>query len=96
MEETLTVVKLGLPELLRRTFATTNPVESALSVAVKVTGRVKRWRDGDMRLRWCTAGLLRAEVGFRRIKGHKQLPLLVAALERLSNPKPLDARKKTA
>jgi putative transposase len=96
MEETLTVVKLGLPEPLRRTFATTNPVESALSVAVKVTGRVKRWRDGDMRLRWCTAGLLRAEEGFRRIKGHKQLPLLVAALERFSNPQPLDARKKSA
>lgn len=96
MEETLTVVKLGVPELLRRTLATTNPVESALSVAVKVTGRVKRWRDGNMRLRWCTAGLLRAEERFRRIKGHKQLPLLVAALERLANPQPLDERKKSA
>lgn len=96
MEETLTVVKLGLPELLRRTLATTNPIESALSVAVKVTGRVKRWRDGDMRLRWCTAGLLRAEERFRRVKGHKQLPLLVAVLERLVNPQPLDERKKTA
>jgi transposase-like protein len=96
MEETLTVVKLGVPELLRRTLATTNPVESALSVTVKVTGRVKRWRDGDMRLRWCTAGLLRAEERFRRVKGHKQLPLLVAVLERLANPQPLDERKKTA
>lgn len=96
MEETLTVVKLGLPELLRRTLATTNPVESALSVAVKVTGRVKRWRDGNMRLRWCTAGLLRAEERFRRVKGYKQMHLLVAALERLANPQPLDERKKTA
>ena len=33
MEETLTVVKLDLPDLLRRTLTTTNPVESALSVA---------------------------------------------------------------
>jgi transposase-like protein len=96
MEETLTVIKLGVPELLRRTLATTNPVESALSVAVKVTGRVKRWRDGNMRLRWCTAGLLRAEERFRRIKGHKQLPLLVAALERMAHPQPLDEPKKTA
>jgi transposase-like protein len=96
MEETLTVVKLGLPELLRRTLSTTNPIESALSVAAKVTARVKRWRDGDMRLRWCTAGLLRAEERFRRVKGHKQLPLLLAALERLANPQPLDERKKTA
>jgi putative transposase len=93
-EETLTVVKLGLPDLLRRTLSTTNPVESALSVAAKVTARVKRWRDGDMRLRWCTAGLLRAEEGFRRIKGHKQLPLLIAALDQIHQP--LDEHKKTA
>jgi putative transposase len=94
MEETLTVVKLGLPELLRRTLATTNPVESALSVAAKVTARVKRWRDGDMRLRWCTAGLLRAEEGFRRVKGHKQMPQLVEALDRIHQP--IDEQKRTA
>lgn len=96
MEEALTVVKLGVPVLLRRTLATTNPVESALSVAVKVTGRVKCWGDGHMRLCWCTAGLLRAEERFRRVKGYKQLPLLPAALEEFSNPQPLDEQKKTA
>lgn len=94
MDETLTVVKLGLPDLLRRTLATTNPVESALSVTAKVTGRVKRWRDGDMRLRWCTAGLLRAEEGFRRVKRHKQIAKLVEELDRSINP--VDERKKTA
>lgn len=36
MEETLTVVRLGVPELLRRTLATTNPIESAFSVAENV------------------------------------------------------------
>ena len=56
MEETLTVVRLGVPELLRRTLATTNPIESAFSVAENATRRVKRWRDGDMRQRWCIAG----------------------------------------
>jgi len=30
LEETLTVVRLGVPDLLRRTLATTNPIESAL------------------------------------------------------------------
>ena len=76
---TLTVIKLGLPELLQRTLATTNPVESAPSVAGKVTGCMNRWRDGDMRLRWCTAGLLRAEEPFRRVEGYKQIHLLAAA-----------------
>ena len=61
LEETLSVVKLGVPGVLRRTLATTNPIESALSVTRRVTARVTRWRDGDMRRRWCVAGLLRAE-----------------------------------
>lgn len=58
LEETLTVVSFGVPELLRKTLSTTNPIESAFSVAECVTRRVKRWHDGDMRERWCVAGLL--------------------------------------
>jgi putative transposase len=96
MEETLTVVRLGVPELLRRTLATTNPIESAFSVAENVTRRVKRWRDGDMRKRWCTAGLLRAESKFRRVKGHRHMPQLLKALDRLVLGKGLDQNRKTA
>ena len=83
LEETLTVVRLGVPGALRRTLATTNPIESALSVTRRVTARVTRWRDGDMRRRWCVAGLLRAESKFRRVKGHRAMPTLVMALEAL-------------
>jgi len=96
MEEPLTVVRLGVPELLRRTLATTNPIESAFSVAENVTRRVKRWRDGDMRKRWCTAGLLRAESKFRRVKGYRHMPQLLRALERLVLGKGLDQDRKIA
>jgi transposase-like protein len=82
LEETLTVVRLGLAGALRRTLVTTNPIESALSVTRRVTARVTRWRDGEMRRRWCVAGLLRAESKFRRAKGHRALPTLIKALER--------------
>lgn len=81
VEETLTVVRLGVPELLRRTLSSTNVIESALSVTRNVTARVKRWRDGDMRRRWASAGLVRAETKFRRVKGYRQLPQLIAALD---------------
>ena len=81
LEETLTVVRLCVPGALRRTLATTNPIESALSVTRRVTARVTRWRDGDMRRRWCVAGLLRAESRFRRVKGHRALPTLIKAPE---------------
>jgi transposase-like protein len=96
MEETLTVVRLGVPELLRRTLATTNPIESAFSVAENVTSRVKCWRDGDMRQRWCTAGLMRAESKFRRVKGHRHMAQLLRALDRLVPGKGLDDKRKIA
>ena len=96
LEETLTVVRLGVPELLRRTLATTNPIESAFSVAENVTSRVKCWRDGDMRQRWCTAGLMRAESKFRRVKGHRHMAQLLKALDRLVLGKGLDNKRKIA
>jgi putative transposase len=96
MEETLTVVRLGVPQLLRRTLATTNPIESAFSVAENVTRRVKCWREGNMRQRWCTAGLLRAESKFRRVKGHRHMPQLLRALDRLVQGKGLDQTRRTA
>ena len=51
-----------------------------ISTARVTTGNVKRWRDGEMRRRWCAAGMLEAEKSFRRIKGHAQMPALVAQL----------------
>jgi putative transposase len=96
MEETLTVIRLGVPELLGRTLATTNPIESAFSVAQNVTRRVKSWREGDMRQRWCVAGLLRAESKFRRVKGYRHMSQLLKALDRLVPGRGLDDNRKTA
>jgi transposase-like protein len=79
LEETLTVIKLGVPGVLRRSLATTNPIESALSVTRRATSRVTRWRDEDMRRR-CVAGLLRAESKFRRLNGLRAMPALLKAL----------------
>jgi putative transposase len=96
MEETLTVVRLAVPELLRQTLATTNPIESAFSVAENVTRRVKCWREGDMRQRWCVAGLLRAESKFHRVKGYRHMPQLLKALDRLVLGTGLDQNRKIA
>jgi hypothetical protein len=32
--------------------------------------------------RWCAAGMINAQRSFRRVKGYKNMPLLVAALRR--------------
>ena len=52
LEETLTVHRLRIPELLRETLASTNVIESAFSVVEKVCANVKRWHGGDQRERW--------------------------------------------
>ena len=86
MEETITVLKLRLDPGLSVHLHTTNPIENLFSVARKTTNRVKRWRDGQMKSRWCATALLHAEKGFRRIKGFRHMPQLIAALDALLNP----------
>lgn len=81
LRETLTVSRLGLPPSLQRTFKSTNPIESMISVGRRVTGNVKRWRDGQMVLRWTAAGLLEAQRQFRRINGYRDLHILKRALQ---------------
>ena len=77
----LQVHKLGVTGLLRKTLQTTNPIESCFSVTRTITGRVKRWRSDDMVQRWAIAALLRAEKKFKRVKGYKEIPKLIAALQ---------------
>jgi transposase-like protein len=80
LDETLTVLGLNLPETLRRSLTTTNAAESLISRTRHVKRNVKRWRGGTMVVRWVAAGVLEAVKGFRRLKGHKAMPQLVAAL----------------
>jgi putative transposase len=80
LDETLTVLTLNLSARLRRSLATTNAAESLLSRTRHVKRNVKRWRGGQMMLRWVAAGVLEAVKGFRRLKGSADMPTLVAAL----------------
>jgi putative transposase len=81
LEETLTVHRLHVPQQLRLTLASTNVIESAFSIVEKVCLNVKRWHSGDQRERWIGSGLLVAQKQFRRIKGYKQIPVLLTELE---------------
>jgi putative transposase len=86
LEQMFTVTRLGIDGRLAKTLTTSNPVESMISIARTTNRNVTRWRDGHMVLRWTAAGMLNAERSFRRIKGHKQMPDLVAALNRHAHP----------
>ncbi|HUG75740.1 MAG TPA: IS256 family transposase [Acidimicrobiia bacterium] len=83
LADMFTVRRLGIDGTLARTLVCTNMIESMISICRSTSRNVKRWRDdGDMRRRWCAAGLLEAERKFRRLRGHRQMPHLVAALAR--------------
>jgi putative transposase len=76
----LTVIRLALPEPLRRSLACTYIIENMMGTVRRVCRNVKRWRDAAMALRWTAAAMQEATKGFRRLKACKQLPLLRAAL----------------
>ena len=82
LAETLTVLRLDVPPTLARTLRSTNGIESMISICRDHAGNVKRWRDAQMALRWCAAGMLEAARQFRRVNGHLHLPALRTALER--------------
>jgi transposase-like protein len=80
LDETLTVIDLGLDGALYRTFATTNPIENLNGSIARFTAHVKRWRDGQMVLRWIGAALTDASGRFRAVRGHRDMRRLLSAL----------------
>src|SRR5574340_1789311 len=60
MAEPVTVLRLGVPPTLARTLRSTNAIESMISVCRDHARNVKRWRDANMALRWCAAGMVEA------------------------------------
>jgi transposase-like protein len=81
-DETLTLHRLEVPESLRRSLRTTNAIESCFSSTRKYCRNVKHWRAGDMALRWAGTMMIEAERRFRRLKGFRSMPRLLAILGR--------------
>ena len=82
LDDTLTLMRLGIGGQLAKTLCSTNPCESMIEIVRSTHRNVKRWQDGDMRKRWTAAGMLVAEQQFRRIIGYRDLAKLVIAIER--------------
>jgi transposase-like protein len=82
LEELLTVHKLKLSGLLKRLLSSTNMIESCLSMVDDLCSNVKHWQNENMAVRWAGSVLLEAEKRFYRMRGHRELPMLVEALQR--------------
>jgi transposase-like protein len=81
LEETLTLHRLGLVEILGRSFTTTNLIENLNSQLVKYLRKVKRWINSEMKSRWVAVALLEIENKMRRINNYDKLPLLRTAIK---------------
>jgi transposase-like protein len=96
LEETLTVQRLGIDGALYLTLRSTNPIENLNGAVAHHTRNVKRWRDGQMVLRWVGAALLQATGGFRRVRGMRDMPKLCAALDRHYGARSVNSERKVA
>ena len=86
LDETLTLIGLGIDGALYRTLRTTNPIENLNGLIGHYTRNVKRWRDGQMVLRWIATSLNEASGGFRAVRGYRDMNRLVAALTQAVMP----------
>ena len=96
LEETVTILDLRPSAALKRTLCSTNPIENLQGTLKRVTRNVKRWRGGAMAHRWAATALIEGEKKFRRIKGHREMPQLLKALEARGPAAGLDKQEKVA
>jgi len=96
LEETLTLHRLGVYELLGVSFKTTNCIESANALVEERCAKVDAWKTSNQRHRWLATALLDIEPRLRRVKGHRNLPKLEAALRRALNIKEQQHRMEEA
>ena len=80
LDETLTVMSLGLTVSLARTLPTTNPIEFLNGRIRRTTHNVATWSGGEMVCWWLAAALAEASKTFRKLRGYKAMPQLLAAL----------------
>ncbi len=80
-EEILTLHRLKIPALLRKTLQSTNPIESMFSIVRDAEGNIKRYRNSRMMQRWLASVLLYCEKRFRRVNGYALIPEVIRNIE---------------
>jgi putative transposase len=81
IEEILTLHRLKVSALLRKSLHSTNPIESMFATVRDCEGNIKRYRGSRMSQRWLAAVCLYCEKGFKRVKGYASIPHVIAMIE---------------
>jgi hypothetical protein len=80
-EELLTLHRLKVPALLRKTLMSTNPIESMFSLVRHSERNITRTRGSTMLQRWLGTVLLYCEGQFKKVKGYAGMAQVIAAIE---------------
>lgn len=82
LEEILTLHRLKIPSILRKTLHSTNPIESMFSTVRKCEHNVKRYKTSKMAQRWLGSTLLHCEKKFRKVKGYADIKKVINEIEK--------------
>lgn len=81
-EETLTIHRLGMHGELKRSFRTTNIIESVMAHIGQKTDKVDYWHNSNQKQRWVATSLLYIEQRLNKVNGYRHLPKLKEVLLR--------------
>ncbi len=81
IEEILTLHRLKVNGLLKKTLHSTNPIESMFSRVRDCESNIKRYRDSGMMQRWLASVLLYCEKGFQRVKGFAAIKEVIERID---------------
>jgi transposase-like protein len=94
MEETLTIIRLGVSPYLYKSVYSTNPIESLNSSLERFSHRVKRWGKGDMKKRWLASAILQSEERMHRLRGFMGIKPLIKNMEKVLSEEKIKIDKK--
>ena len=94
MDELLTLHRLKVPEMLRGTLHSTNPIESMFSMVRDCEMNIKRFRTSAMRQRWLGGVFMHCEKAFKKVKGYASIPFVAKNME--SEIAEMESKKKAA
>jgi len=80
-DKLLTLHRLKVPALLRKTLITTNPIESMFSLVRQCEKNIKHTRGSKMLQRWFGSVLLYCEQQFHKVRGYQEIDRVIAAIE---------------
>ena len=93
-EELLTLHRLKVPVLLRKTLMSINPIESMFSLVRHSERNITRARGSAMLQRWLGTVLLYCEHQFKRVKGFAGIAQVLATNEtERTEPQPVQTKK---